>query len=162
MKILRLGIITFIAFLAQTTFLKYFSVYGIIPNLMAVFAICYSLTETDFTKAAVYGLLCGIMLDFSAETIFGLHALLCMFSSIACVLASKKFFKGKMPVSILLVFVISFAYEILYCVMSFALHENIDKINAVFGTALPEAVYNAAVSFFVLLIMKHAVNAENN
>lgn len=160
MKLVRLTLITLAVYLAQTTFIKYFAVGGIIPNMPAVMAMCCALTESDYTKAVVYGALVGAALDFSAETIFGLHTLLCIFASAACMLASEKFFKGKIPVSVLIVFAISFIYEILYCAMSFALYQNIDKTNAALGIALPGAIYNAALSVPALFMMRHMKNTE--
>lgn len=71
MKMLRLGIVTFLIYLIQTTFIQYFAIGGIIPNLMVVFVICFALTQSDYKKPMFYGLACGMLLDFSSETLFG-------------------------------------------------------------------------------------------
>ena len=93
MKMLRLGIVTFIVYLIQTTFIQYFAVGGITPNLMVVLVICFALTQTDYKRPMFYGLACGILLDFSSETIFGVHALLCMFGALLCEQVSTRFLR---------------------------------------------------------------------
>lgn len=156
MKILRLGILTFIIYLIQTTFIQHFAVNGIIPNLIVVFVICYALTQADYKKPMFYGLACGILLDFSSETIFGVHALLCMFCAFFCQTVSTRFFKGNFFVSLLFVFVISFIYEIAYFMMSFLHYSGATFVHAVTDVALPAVVYNTAVSVIVLLLMRRS------
>ncbi|HIV03025.1 MAG TPA: rod shape-determining protein MreD [Candidatus Aphodoplasma excrementigallinarum] len=154
MKMLRLGIVTFIVYLIQTTFIQYFAVGGITPNLMVVLVICFALTQTDYKRPMFYGLACGILLDFSSETIFGVHALLCMFGALLCEQVSTRFFKGKFFVSLLFVCVISFLYEVAYFALSFMRYDGLSVTYALLGVALPTMVYNAVVSVVVLLIMR--------
>lgn len=154
MKMLRLGIVTFIVYLIQTTFIQYFAVGGITPNLMVVLVICFALTQTDYKRPMFYGLACGILLDFSSETIFGVHALLCMFGALLCEQVSTRFFKGKFFVSLLFVCVISFLYEVAYFALSFMRYDGLSVAYALLGVALPTMVYNAVVSVVVLLIMR--------
>ncbi len=156
MKMLRLGIVTFIIYLIQTTFIQYFAIGGIIPNLMVVFVICFALTQTDYKKPMFYGFACGILLDFSSETIFGVHALLCMFGALLCEQISTRFFKGKFFVSLLFVCVISFLYEIAYFAMSFMRYDGLSLSYALLGIALPTVAYNVAVAVVVLLIMRRS------
>lgn len=156
MKMLRLGIVTFLIYLIQTTFIQYFAIGGIIPNLMVVFVICFALTQSDYKKPMFYGLACGVLLDFSSETLFGIHALLCMFCALLCEQVSTRFFKGKFFVSLLFVCVISFLYEIAYFALSFMLYDGVPLTYALFGVALPTVAYNAVVSVVVLLLMRRS------
>lgn len=154
MKMLKLGVVTFLVYLIQTTFLQYIAINGIIPNLMVALVICFALTQPDYKKPMFYGLACGVLLDFSAETVFGVHALLCMFCALFCEQISTRFFKGKFFVSLLFICVMSFFYETAYFALSFMQYDGTPISYALFHIALPTMLYNAAVSIVVLLFMR--------
>lgn len=153
-KMLKLGVVTFLVFLVQTTFLQHIAIHGIIPNLIVVLVICFALTQSDYKKPMFYGLACGVLLDFSAETVFGVHALLCMFCALLCEQASTRFFQGKFFVSLLFICIMSFVYEMAYFALSFMQYSGTPIAYAIVHIALPTMAYNAAVSVVVLLLMR--------
>ncbi|MBE7026627.1 MAG: rod shape-determining protein MreD [Ruminococcaceae bacterium] len=161
MKILRLLIFTFIIFLVQTTTLKYFSVAGIISNLMLVMPLCFALLKTEFVWAVIYGLLCGILLDCASGTVFGLHALLCTLSAALCSFINKLYFKGTYLVSMLFVFVFGLLYEVLYYAATFAPYYNASMFN-VLSSLLIAAIYNAALAPLIFFVMKRIYPIEED
>lgn len=154
MKYLRLALITLAAYILQNTALKYISVFGIVPNIMVVFVICYSLNNKNFISAVIYGLLCGFALDCASQTLFGLHALLSIGCASLCTEMSERFFKGKYIVKIMFAFVLSFVYEALYYGLSYALYNETPYFKMLLFTALPTAVYNTVLAMPLLLYIR--------
>ncbi len=161
MKNLWLLIFTFIIFLLQTTVLKYFSVIGVIPNLLFVMTLCFALLKTEFTWAVVYGLLCGMMLDCASGTVFGLHALLCLLGAALCSAVSKRFFKGNYPVCMLFAFVFGLMYETLYYAATFAPYYDVATLHVLVFLVLA-AIYNALLAPVIFFVMRRIYPIEED
>ena len=161
MKILRLLIFTFIIFFVQTTTLKYFSILGVIPNLMFVMTLCFALLKTDFTWAVIYGLLCGILLDCASGTVFGLHALLCLLATALCSFINKLYFNGNYLVCMLFVFVLGLVYEVLYYAATFAPYYDASAFNVLLSLLLA-AIYNAVLAPLIFFVMKRIYPIEED
>lgn len=159
-KNIYLAIITAAAYLIQITFLHYFEIGGVIPNLMVTLVICTALTESTLMRAAVYGAICGMALDFSAETIFGINLLLCMYLALLCNFLAQKLFKGRFIVNVLLVLVMSFAYEAAYYALSFITDESVNIWQNLVAVALPTAVYNAILATGMIFAVKRLMAVE--
>ena len=114
---LKLGITVFLAFIAQTTLFQNFELFSMIPNLLVVLVICFSLVENRILVSSVFGLICGILLDVASSGVFGVSGLLCMLLALLCTFAGEKFFKGKFWVSMLFVLLAGILYEIVYYVL---------------------------------------------
>lgn len=159
-KNIYLAIITAAAYLIQTTFLHYLEIGGVIPNLTVALVICVALTEDTLMRAAVYGAICGMLLDFSAETVFGINLLLCMYLALLCNLLAQKLFKGRFIVNVLLVLVMSFAYEAAYYTLSFITDESVNMWRNLAAVALPTAIYNAVLAMGIIFAAKKLMAVE--
>ncbi len=152
--------VTIIAYLIQITFLHYFEIGGVIPNMMVILVVCAALSESTMVRATIYGAVCGMLLDFSAETVFGINTLLCMYTAVICNLVAQKLFRGKFVVNILFVFIMSFVYEITYYALSFSMRESTNAMYDVIHVALPAAVYNMVLAMGIIFIMKKIAKIE--
>ena len=102
----------FVLTVIQTTVLHSAEVFGVIPNLLLSCVVCYSLIKGD-PKAIVFGIVCGLVLDFFGGRTVGINTLLCMYTALLCVLLHGGLFNNNALVAMLFVFVISLLYELL-------------------------------------------------
>lgn len=159
-KNISVAVVTAVAYLIQITFLHYFEIGGVIPNLMLIIVVCSALSEPEMIRSAIYGAVCGVLLDFSAETIFGLNTILCLYTAVLCNLAAQKLFKGKFVVNILSVFIMSLVYETAYYILSFSMRESMNVMFDMIFVALPTAVYNAVLAMGLIFLMKKIAGIE--
>ena len=159
-KNICIALITLVAYLIQSTFLHYFEIGTVIPNLIVVLVVCAALSELPLIHSTVYGAVCGMLLDFSAETIFGINALLCMYSAIICNIVAQKLFKGKFTVNIMFIFIMSFVYEAVYYFLSFSMRQSTNVMTDLLFVALPCAAYNAVLAMGIIFIMQKIAKIE--
>lgn len=159
-KNICIAIVTAVAYLIQITFIHYIEIYTVVPNLMIIVLVCAALSEQDVIRTALYGVMYGMLLDFSAETIFGINSLLCMYTALLCNIAGQKLFKGKFLVNILLVFVMSFIYEAAYYALSFSMRESSNALMDLLYVAIPTAAYNGVLSMGIIFGMKKIASIE--
>jgi len=103
------GVVLFFSFILQTTLIQYMELWGVKPNLMLIIIICFSLLRGS-VGGAVIGLFSGILMDFFAAEVFGLHSLLCMYTGVVTGSLSSRFVRENYLVAVLFTFVLSFVY----------------------------------------------------
>lgn len=151
----KLGVTVLLAFIAQTSLFHSFEILSIVPNLLVVLVICFSLVETNLISSSVFGLICGLLLDVADNgEVFGVGALLCMLLALLCTCAGEKLFKGKFWVSMLFVFVASLLYEAVYYVLFLGMWQSGYLLYSLLHVVIPTAVYNLVVAVPLFLIVK--------
>jgi len=115
--------------------------WGVKPNLMLIIIICFSLLRGS-VGGAVIGLFSGILMDFFAAEVFGLHSLLCMYTGVVTGSLSSRFVRENYLVAVLFTFVLSFVYESIFFFLRFYMWGETQIVFFLKNTILLEAVYN--------------------
>lgn len=154
LRTFKLSVVVFICYIAQTTFMHSLKIHNAIPNLLVVLVICFSLMELNELVSAVFGLVCGILLDVSGGRVFGVNSLLCMSLAYVCTMVSEKLFKGKFWVSILFVFITSMVYEFLYYLLCFGIWIDAHIFHPALFSIIPTTLYNVCVAVLLFFLIK--------
>ncbi len=154
LKTVKISVLIFISYIIQTTLLHSLKVHSIIPNLLVVVVVCFSLIETQGLVSAVLGLVCGLLLDITGGKAFGLSALLCMLLAYFCTVMSDKFFKGKFWVSMLFVLIAGFTYELLYYFLCFGMWAKANVFTSLIDVVIPTTIYNTGIAVPLFFFIK--------
>ena len=141
MKYIKTAVLFVLLLLLQTTFCKMFLGHTA-PNLLLCAAICYALRENDFLHSAYFGIVCGVLLDYTSGNLFGVATLLCTALSATVTLISPQVFKAKLAACVLFLFVGSLVYEFLYYVLCYGLWHHAAYWKVLLGNVLPSAIYS--------------------
>ena len=150
-------LVVFLFTVIQTTLLHAVEIFGIIPNLLLSTVICYSLVKGE-PKAIIFGLICGMLLDFFGGRTVGMNTLLCLYTSLICVLLHSGLFNNNTFVAMLFVFVLTIPYELIVYFFNLFIWRQQGFLFALFLRVLPQAVYNALVTIFIYPLTRWLAN----
>ena len=153
MKYFKTVLCVFVCFLLQTAVFRVIFKNYPVPNLIFTLALCMSMVRADWFYAAMVSVGCGMVLDFSSQSIFGVCTVFCMACCVLAALVQPHFNKAKAAVNIILVFVFSFVYELLYYIFCFVIWSDANMVSALVKTIIPTAALNA---LFSLVMFKAA------
>ncbi len=143
----------FVLTVIQTTVLHSAEVFGVIPNLLFSCVVCYSLIKGD-PKAIVFGIVCGLLLDFFGGRTVGINTLLCMYTALLCVMLHGGLFNNNALVAMLFVFVISVAYETIIYFFNIFIWGYRGIWHAFIYKVLPSSVYTALTALIIYPIIR--------
>ncbi len=159
-KIILTVILIALLTVLQTTVLRGIEVLGVIPNLLFITVVCYSLLHADYS-ALVMGVACGLLLDITGGRIVGMNALLCTLVAYFCICISGSLFNNNIPVAMLFVLLLTVPYELITYIFYFVIWGQGSFWYALLLKILPAAVYNAlAAAVLYPLVRKIAGSAE--
>ncbi|MBE7032392.1 MAG: rod shape-determining protein MreD [Ruminococcaceae bacterium] len=140
----------------QATWLDSISVFGVIPNLFIIYIAIISCFCSK-KEGAIAGFFFGLMLDFQIGKVLGLNAVLLMLLGYVTALFCEKVIrKNTALIVMIIVFIISLFYELIYYVVSFM--GNLEFGAVFFRTLIPECIYNCFVAApFYFIIKKLSV-----
>lgn len=138
--------------LLQTTVLHYAAIYGVIPNILAVFVIITALLRGN-VEGAVVGFFAGLFIDMLFGSVLGFYALLGFFLGIAAGSVNKRLFKENLLVVVFFTFIYSIAYESLVYIINNIMSGNMELLHVLTRVMLPEAVYNSAVAVLIFPLL---------
>ncbi|MBQ3553918.1 MAG: rod shape-determining protein MreD [Clostridia bacterium] len=153
MRYVLTGVVVFLLALFQTTLIHSFKLFGVIPNLLLSSVVCYSLICGE-NKAMVFGIACGLILDFYGARAVGINTLLCMLTALGCILLHDGLFSNNAFVAMLFVAVISVIYDLIIFFFYFVLWGQTDVLYALFRIILPGAIYSGLVTIFIYPLMR--------
>ncbi len=125
----------------QTTVLRGLEVFHVIPNLLFITVVCYSLRRGDYS-AMVVGVACGLILDVTGGRAVGINTLLCTYAAFFCVRVSSSLFNNNVFVSMVFVLLLSIPYELLIYLFYFVIWGRGALGYALLCKILPAVVYN--------------------
>ena len=140
----------------QSTVIRGIEVFHVVPNLLLITVICYSLLCGDYSAIAV-GVVCGLLLDITGGRIVGMHTVLCTFAAYFCVCVSGNLFNNNALVSMVFVLLLSIPYEFLTYLLYFAIWGHGSFFYALLVHVLPAAVYNFVVTLIIHPIVRKIV-----
>ena len=145
-------IFLFVFSVIQPTWIEYISFFGVKPNLFLIYvtiASCYSSKK----EGAILGFISGLILDLFIGRIIGLSAVLMM---VLGFLVSNFFDavlrKNNVLVTMLIVSVSAFLYELLYYIIAFM--GDLDFSVVFIKTLLPECVCSAVIAVLIYFLVK--------
>ena len=142
----------------QSTVLRGIEVFHTIPNLILVFAVCYSM-HAEPVKATALSLVAGLVFDLLQAHHLGLGALLMMLLGLALAVASSDYIHSNPATVAVSVLLSTFVFEGIY---TFLLYVMFDKVSvAHMAVAITkEAVYNTIVGAAVMWWAKYLAEYE--
>ncbi|MBE7049797.1 MAG: rod shape-determining protein MreD [Ruminococcaceae bacterium] len=147
----------FVMFVFQTSLGELIDIFGIVPNLILIFVIAYSLDTTAFV-ASLVGCVCGIMIDFSDNGILGLGAIVMMYVALGANVVSKKFYYDNKFVGLIIVFISGLIFESSRFFIMNLLYSGTQTPLIFFRYIFPEAVYNSVLSVPIMWWVNYLKN----
>ena len=135
-------------FVLQSTLLSHAQVFGIMPNTAFIIVVTYAMLRGDL-EGALVGFCAGLLADIFFGRIIGVSALLMMLAGYFCGKPFKDFFKENYIAPIILVGVVSLAYEFMFYVLNFLLLGRVNFLRYLGQIILPTAVYNLILCVFI-------------
>ncbi len=153
MKYVLLTLTVFLLSIVQTAVLGLVEIFGVIPNLLLVSVICYSLMRGDL-RSIIYGSVVGFVLDILSGKMVGMNLLMCTLAALLCACLFETLFNNNSFVAAVFVLWITALYELLIYVFYFLFWGNGDFLFAIFNKIIPCAIYNAVSAFLIYPIMR--------
>ena len=139
-----------VLFIVQTTLSCYIDIYGIAPNLIFVFIVCYSIYNFP-VRSGFLCVIAGIIVDLYSRKYVGLNALLYMYIGIAISNFASTLIKKNVWTSAVGVLVVSLVYHTIILVVDYVIPSYSSFLYPLLRYAVPTAVYDAAISFVIAL-----------
>ena len=136
-----MGIFIFFEAALQTTVIRGIEVFHVIPNLLFITVVCFSLRRGDYS-ALVVGAICGLILDMLGGRVVGINTLLCVYVAYLCICISSNLFNNNLFVSMVFVLLFSIPYEFLIYLFYFAIWGQGAFGYALIARILPTVLYN--------------------
>ena len=137
----------------QTGAGRYIRIFGILPNLILIFTILYSMTNGSM-RAGVLGLVAGMLVDSTSYGIFGLNALLLMYTAIIVSYFSKRFYYENKTAAFCGVLIYTLVYESVLLILSQVIFSKAPFFYVFVRYIIPESFINAVISIVVLYWVK--------
>lgn len=154
-----LAYLTIIIFAAlQSTVIRSIEVWNTIPNLILVFAVCYSM-HAEPVKATALSLVCGLVFDLVSAHHLGLGALLLMGLGLLLSVVSSDYIHSNAVTVLVSVVLATFLFEGVY---TFFIYFMFDKVSVghIAAVVAKEAVYNLIVACAVMWWAKYLAEYE--
>jgi rod shape-determining protein MreD len=139
-------------FVLQSTTIEYVEIFNSKPNIILVFAILYALIR-GYNEGATVGFFSGLILDVISGKVFGLNALLFMYTCILVGKFNKTFFKDSYFVAILFTSVFTLIYQSVFYFLNYFIWGQTNLIFVYFNIIIPEVIYNSIVAIPIYAIM---------
>ena len=137
----------------QTSVGRYIRVFGILPNLVLIFTVLYSLTNGS-VRAAVLGLVSGLLLDATSLGVFGLNGLMLMYTALIASYLSRKFYYENKLATFLGVFVYTLIYEAVLLILTQVMFSKSPFLYVFWRYIIVESLINSVISIPMLYLVK--------
>ncbi len=134
-----------VLFVVQTTLSGYIDVFGIAPNLIFVYILCYSMYNFP-VRSAVLCVAAGILTDLYSQNFVGLNALLFMYIGLAVSNFASSLIKNSIWTSFLGVLTVSVIYHSVLLIADYVVPGYSGFVYPFARFAVPTAVYDAVLS----------------
>ena len=148
MKYLWSYITILILFLIQTTLGQYIDIFGIAPNLVFVFAICYSMYNFP-VRSAILCVVAGFLLDLYGCKTIGLNALIYMYIGLGVSLFGSTLMKKNIWAVALGTIVVSILYQIVYLLFEYVLKTDVSFWYGFLRIILPASIYDGIIALIL-------------
>lgn len=152
-KYILLYVSLLITFILQTTVAEKIAVFNVAPQLLLVFAICFSMAN-DVVPSMVFSAISGLLTDIAGGRVIGFNALLMMYLSMGIVYIGSEFFRDTPRAAVMLTALCTFLYELVFFIFTFAIFGNAYFFYIIYRVILAEVVYNSIIAVPVYLYVQ--------
>lgn len=147
-----------ILFLLQTTLCTRYKIYGVVPNLVLVFAVSF-FAVNSIAQSALIAVFAGLMLDWTAGRA-GVNALILLYLGVLVSYVSGKFFYKRLVYIILLTFAADVLFNAAFLTLNFYIWGVFINFNS-FLRVILQAAFDALLSIVFYFAYVKRKNAEN-
>ena len=134
-----------VLYLVQTTLGIYIDIFGIAPNIVFVFAVCYSMYNYP-VRSAILCLVAGLVVDLYSQPYIGVNALLYMYIGLAISNFAGSLIKKNVWTISLGVLVVSLVYHILTLLIGYVIPGHSEFAYPVVRFVAPTALYDGVLA----------------
>ena len=142
----------------QSTILNGIEVLHIMPNIILVFVVCYSM-YAEPVKAVIVSVVAGLAADILQSHHVGLTALMLMFISLALSVICSDYIRSNLITVVISVIASTLVFECIYGILVYILFDKM-TFGYMLKVVLLETVYNVVVSFALLWWAKYLAEDE--
>lgn len=157
MKYLIYIIIMIFSFILQTTFIQYFAIAGIKPNVMLIFVICTALMQGE-SDGLFVGIIGGLLHDCFYSQYIGsnlfLYAVIGYIVGVIC----RNLYKDNIITPVITTLMATCAYEFFFYVLNILLKGATNLPFFILNKIIPAMIYNAIFSLVVYVIYRLVYN----
>ncbi len=139
------GISIVIFYLLQTTIADKMQIFGIMPDLIFVAVVCYSI-YAGREKGVSAALFAGIAVDILAVGIFGSNLIIYTYAAVFAAAFGNSFFGKNSLTTSFITFVLSICVGIISALIMYLTKTDRDILYLIFAVTLPKSVYNSIIS----------------
>ena len=149
-------ILVIISFVLQTTVFSWLSFGGIVPNILLILTVTYSIMKGD-RVGIIIGFFCGILSDVFFSTFIGLNAIFFMMIGFVNGKFHQVFYEDDVKLPLVLIFTSDLLYGLAYYVIMFLLRARFDFSFYFLKIILPEVIYTIALTllYYPILLLIH-------
>jgi rod shape-determining protein MreD len=141
-----------ISFIIQTSFFKFFSIFGIAPNLSLILLVIFSLMSDGIT-GGVLGLITGLMYDTMIYDVFGIYTLVYFFIGALIGTYSDEMLRENYVAYTAVTALSTAVMHFLIFVILFFLRYRVGNSDNILISIIIEIVFNTVLSIFVFKII---------
>lgn len=141
-------------FFLQSSLCGFIRIIGIAPNILLCAVLAGALTAADPVEAAVYGLGAGTLYDILWGRVFGVNAILMMYTCFAVFYIAAFIYRKTVVSGVVITFFAALVYELVFYAISFLIWGETNVIYFIFRLIIPGAAYTACFQFLLYPIMK--------
>ncbi len=145
----------------QTTVLRGFEIFNLIPNLLLIMVVCHGILHGDYMSLTV-GVICGLLLDITGGRAVGMNTLLCTLIAYLCISVGENLFNNHIFVAMMFVLLFSIPYEFLIYLFYFGIWGEGNFWYAIFCKVLPGAIYNSLFTIVLYPLIKWVSRPANS
>ncbi len=143
-----------VVFVFQTTLGRYIDVFSIAPDIIFVFALCYSMYNFP-VRSAVLCVVAGLMTDLYTQSYVGLNALLYMYIGLGISNFASFLIKKNIWTVSLGVLCVSFFYHTVILVVCYVMPSYSSFLYPIVRIVIPTAIYDAILAFVIAPISRY-------
>ncbi len=151
-KIVIIALTIVVAYLLQTSVFSNLQLANVTPNILIIVTSAFGFMRGRKDGMFV-GFFCGLLLDLSSGTLFGLYALIYLLIGYLNGLFEKLFYGDDIKLPIVLIAVSDFAYSLVVYIIFFLVKGRFDIWFYFISVMLPELVYTVLVSIALYFIL---------
>ena len=137
-----------VLYLLQTTLGIYIDIFDIAPNILLVFAVCYSVYNYP-VRSSIMCLVAGIMVDLYSQPYIGLNALLFMYTGLAISTFASSLVKKNLWTVAVGVLVVSIIYHLVILMVNYVIPGYSEFAYPVARYVAPTALYDGVMAFVI-------------